>query len=205
MRNFTKKFLAGLLGGAMIFTGAQVMAAPPDMPEQDNAWQEEAASRVGGWAKYFSEKYGVNSADIEKAMHDGVHIRDIHSAALLSKLSGKSFYDVLAMHVGWDKVADKLGVTHEQVKTFVEQERDEEFAKRAGIDVNTLKSLLKDGYDLRDIDIAGKIAKASGKNIKTVLDKRKINNSWDDVAKSFGVDMKKIMPPPPGHGHHRQK
>ena len=69
--------------------------------------------------------------------------------------------------------------------------------------MQTFRALLKDGYNHRDIDIAGKIAKASGKNIKTVLAKREINNTWADVAKSFGVDLKKIMPPPPAH-HHRK-
>ena len=202
MRDFKKKFIAGLLGGALLLTGTQTFANPPEPPEQDNAWQEEAAANIGGWAKYFSDKYGVDSAQVESAMNDGVHIEDIRNAAILSKLSGKSFSDVLAMRVDWAQVADKLGVTREQLKNFYEQERDEAFAKRAGIDVSTFKSLVKDGYDPRDIDIAGKIAKASNKNIKDVLGKRKINNTWDDVAKSFGVDMKQIMPPP---GHHRNK
>ena len=202
MRNFTKKILAGILGGTLIFTGAQALAAEPDASDIDRAWQEEAAQNIGGWAKYFSDKYGIDAAQIEQAMHNGVHIEDIKHAAVLSKLSGKNFSDVLAMKVDWSQIADKLGVTHEQIKNFYEQERDEAFAKRAGIDIGTFKSLLKDGYDPRDIDIAGKIAKASGKDIKTVLGKRKINNTWGDVAKSFGVDMKQIMPPP-GHGHQR--
>ncbi len=210
MRNFTKKFLVGLLGGAMLFAGTQAFAAQPEMADRDNSWQEEAATKIGGWAKYFSDKYGIDSAQIEKALNDGVHIDDVRNAAILAKLSGKNFSDVLAMKVDWPQVAEKLGVTHEQIKNFYEQERDEAFAKRAGIDVQTFKSLIKDGYRPRDIDIAGRIAKASGKNIKTVLDKRKINNTWDDVAKSFGVDMEKIMPPPPEHpqvhkpDHHRE-
>ncbi|MBR2734197.1 MAG: hypothetical protein IKD80_08170 [Selenomonadaceae bacterium] len=199
MRNITKKILAGILGGALIFTGANAFAAEPDASDFERAWQEEAAQNIGGWAKYFSDKYGIDGAQIERAMHDGVHIEDIKHAAVLSKLSGKNFSDVLAMKVDWSQVADKLGITHDQIKNFYDQERDAEFAERAGIDVGTFKSLLKDGYQLHDIAIAGKIATASGKDIKTVLGKRKINNTWGDVAKSFGVDMKKIMPPPPAH------
>ena len=199
--NIRKKILAGLLSGALLLTGTAAFANPPEpSPEQEKAWQEEAAVNIGGWAKYLNEKYGVDNAQVEKALNDGVHIEDVRTAAILAKLSGKSFSEVLAMKVDWFQVAEKLGVTREQVKNFYEQERDEHFAKSAGIDVKTLQSLIKDGYDMRDIDIAGKIAKASGKDIKSVLGKRKINNSWDDVAKSFGVDMKQIMPPP---GHHR--
>ena len=195
--NFRKKLLVGFLGGMMIFSGGVVNAAPPEAP--DEAWQTEMEMNRGGWAKYFSDKYGVDSAQIDKALKDGVHIEDIRHAAVLSKLSGKNFSDVLAMKVDWIQVADKLGVTREQLSEFFQQEREEHLAKRAGVDVKTLKNLLKDGYDPRDIAIAGKIAQASGKNIKSVLDKRRINNTWDDVAKSFGVDLKKILPPPPKH------
>lgn len=202
MRNLKKKLLAGLLCGAMIFTGAQTFAAPnddADRADREAKWQQEAAERIGGWSKYFAERYGLNSAEIEKAFADGVHIEDIKNAALLAKLSGKSFSDVLAMKVDWPQVAQKLGVTREQIKNFHDNERDEAFAKKSGLDVSAYKSLLKDGYRPHDIDIAARIAKASGKDIKTVLGSRKINNTWGDVAKSFGVDIKTIMPKPPGH------
>ena len=202
MRNFKRKLLAGILSGALIFTGAQALAAPDEPDEPDAVWQEEAAANRGGWAKYFAEHYGVDAAQIEQALNDRVHIEDIRSAAILAKLSGKNFSDVLAMKVDWPQVADKLGVSHEQVRKFYDDERDEFFAKRTGLDVNTFKGLLKDGYHPRDIDIAARIAKASGKPVKSVLEKRKINNTWGDVAKSFGVDIKTIMPPP---GHHGQR
>lgn len=201
--NMKKKLLAGLLSGALLLTGSQALANPPEMPDDDKAWQEEEAAHVGGWAKYISKKYSVDSAQVEAALNNGVHISDVKFAAVLSKLSGKSFSEVLAMKFDWFQVAEKLGVTHEQVKEFFENERDEHFAKLAGIDTKTFKSLIKDGYNPHDIMIAGKIAQESNKNIKNVLDKRKINNTWEDVAKSFGVDMKKIMPSPPHPEHSR--
>ena len=199
MFDFRKKLFIGILSGAMILSGG-VSSAAPEMPGFDETWQEESLNNHGTWAKYFSERYGVDAAQIEKALSDGVHIGDIRQAAVLAKLSGKSFSDVLAMRVDWPQVSEKLGVTHEQIAEFFQKECEEYFAKRTGIDVKTLKALLKDGYAPHDIDIAAKIAKASNKNIKSVLEKRRINNTWEDVAKSFGVDMKKIMPPP-GHPH----
>ena len=194
-----KKILAGLLGGALLLTGSQALANPSEMPEQN--WQEEEITHVDNWTKYFSEKYGVDSAQVEAALNEGVHIKDIRHAAILAKLSGKSFSDVLSMKVDWFQVADKLGVTREQVQEFFQQERDEHFAAEAKTDVKTFKALLKDGYDPHDIMIGGRIANAANKNIKSVLEKRRINNTWDDVAKSFGVDMKKIIPPK--HPHHK--
>ena len=199
--NIKRKILTGILSGALLLTGAQALANPPEMPDDDKFWEEEATAHVGGRAKYISEKYGVDAAQVETALKDGVHIEDIKSAAVLAKLSGKSFSEVLAMKVDWAQVAEKLGVTREQLKAFHEQERDEHFAKMACVEVKTFKSLLNDGYNPHDIMIAGKIAQASNKNIKSILDKRKINNSWDDVAKSFGVDLKNLMP----HGHPHSK
>lgn len=204
MHNLSKKILAGLLGGAILFTGVQTFAATDDTADKgERRHRMERTHNPADTAKYFADKYGVDAAQVEAALNERVHMEDIRYAAILAKLSGKSFSEVLAMKVDWPQVADKLGVTREQLKTFHKQEREESLAKRAGIDINTLRGLLKDGYDPRDIAIAGKIAKASGKDIKTVLNKRKINNSWDDVAKSFGVDMKKIMPPPPHERHRR--
>ena len=101
------------------------------------------------------------------------------------------------MKVDWSQVAEKLGVTREQLANFQRQQQTEMLALNAGVDVKTVESLLKDGYHPQDILVAGKIAKAAGKDIKSVLGKRKINNTWVDVAKSFGVDAKKILPPPP--------
>ena len=197
--NIKKKLLVGLLSGAMIFSGSQTFANENEMPEYD--WQAHEQADVSFWTKAVAERYGVDAAQVKAAIDNGVHFEDIQHAAVLAKLSGKSFSEVLAMRVDWMQVAQKLGVTREQVENFYKQEREKHFAKRANIDVKTLQALLKDGYDPRDIEIAGKIAKASDKNIKSVLDKRKINNSWEDVAKSFGVDMKKIMPHPERHSY----
>ena len=202
--NLKKFFLAGILSGAMIFScGAS--AAPSEMPDGDDIWQEEEAAHKGGWAKYFSEKYGVSSAQIEKAFKDGAHPADIRQAAILAKLSGKNFSDVLAMKADWPQVAKNLGVTREQLDEFIKQERAELFAKKTGLDVKTFQALIKDGYKPHDIAVAAQISKAANKNVKTVLEKRRINNTWNDVAKSFGVDMKKIMPKDHRHyGYHRK-
>ena len=201
-----KKILMGLLSGALLFTGSQALANPNEMPaemiEQEQSWQEKEAERIGGWSKYLSEKDGVDSAQVETALNNGVHIKDVKHAAVLAKLSGKGFSEILAMKVDWQQVADKLGVSREQVKTFYEQERVEYFAKMASIDTKTFDSLYKDGYNPHDIMIAGRIANAAGKNVKNVLEKRRINNTWEDVAKSFGVDLQKLIPPDhPKQGH----
>ena len=200
--NFKKKLLAGILGGAMLFSFGTSFAAPP---ETDEICREESFAQSSDREKYFSEKYGISSAQIEQAFKDGARPADIRQAAILAKLSGKSFSEVLAMKVDWPQVAQKLGVTREQVKELIEQERTEFFIKQTGLDTKTFQSLVKEGYHPHDIAIAAKISKAANKNVKSVLEKRKINNTWGDVAKSFGVDLKSITPKDHWHrGHHHK-
>ena len=40
--------------------------------------------------------------------------------------------------------------------------------------------------------MAARIAKETDKDIQIVLDSKKINNTWWDVAKEFGVDVSKL-------------
>ena len=197
MLNFKTKFLTGLLSGALLLTGSQAFANPSEMPPPMMMNEEQVAENLNGWVKHFTDEYGVDSAQVEAALKDGVNIRDVQFAAVLSKLSGKSFSDVLAMKTDWFQVAEKLGVTRAQVEEFTRQQMSAKLAKESFTDVKTVQSLIKDGYHPQDIAMAGKIANAAGKDIKSVLSKRKINNTWGDVAKSFGLDAKKFMPPEP--------
>ena len=197
MLNFKTKFLTGLLSGALLLTGSQAFANPSEMPPPMMMNEEQVAENLNGWVKHFTDEYGVDSAQVEAALKDGVNIRDVQFAAVLSKLSGKSFSDVLAMKTDWFQVAEKLGVTRAQVEEFTRQQMSAKLAKESFTDVKTVQSLIKDGYHPQDIAMAGKIANAAGKDIKSDLSKRKINNTWGDVAKSFGLDAKKFMPPEP--------
>ena len=190
--NFKNKIVAGLLSGALLFTGAApVFAAPPQWNAEED---QELAANIDGWTNYLTKKYGVDSLQVRAALTQGVHIRDIQIAAVLSKLSGKSFSDVLSMKMDWIQVAEKLGVTREKIDEFYRQQMGEQLAQDSAVDINTLRTLLKEGYKPRDLVIAGRIAKLSGKDIKTVLAKRKINNTWRDVAKSFGLSFEQLMP-----------
>ena len=191
-----KKKVAIILSGALLFTGAAPVFAAPHPHAMNVEENQEFAANIDGWTTYLTEKYGVDASQVRAALTRGVHIRDIQIAAMLSKLSGKSFSDVLAMKMDWQQVAEKLGVTREKIDELYRQQMDEQLAHVSNVDVKTVQSLLKDGYNPRDIAIAGRIAKAAGKDIKSVLAKRKINNTWRDVAKSFGVDVHKLMPRP---------
>ena len=48
--------------------------------------------------------------------------------------------------------------------------------------------------------MAAVLAKESGKDVQAVLDMKKINNRWSDVADQLGVDKSKLRPE--GAPHH---
>ena len=203
MTKIKQKVIAGILSGAMIFGGGLAInsaQARNHFSEHQNFQErherhEMTDEQLNEFAQKISERYGVNQAEVLAALQNHNHFEDVRIAAKLSKLSGKSFSEVMAMKVDWKQVAEKLGLTHEQIEDSMKAEMLEGLAERSKLDQKTVESLLKDGYHPHDITCAGIIANESGKNVKSVFSKRKINNSWDDVAKEFGVDLKKVMKP----------
>lgn len=165
---------------------------------EDFQFSEE---QIADFAKKIADHYGVDQYEVAAALRENTHFGDIRQAATLAKLSGRSFSEVLAMKNDWHQVADKLGVTREQFDAFMKDEMLGWLAQRSKLDTKTVQSLLDDGYNPRDICAAGIIASESGKSVKNVLSKRKINNSWKDVAKEFNVDAKKLFG---GNRQHRQ-
>lgn len=205
MNTFTKKIIAGILSGAIIFTGgflsfAQAAGNSENRPQQRQEHHQFSDEQINEFAKAVADNYGVSQAEVEAALRNRTHFEDIRTAAALAKLSGKSFSEVLAMKVDWRQVAEKLGVTSQQFEEFMKAEMLEGLAKRSKLDAKTVESLLKERYNPHDITIAGLIANASGKNVKTVLSKRKINNNWEDIAKELNVDLNKLMDSERGRG-----
>ena len=105
----------------------------------------------------------------------------------------------------WPDIGKELGVKPEQVRALLNDMTADRMAKHGNIDKNRALSLLNEGYQARDIEMAAKLAKLSGKDIKTVLGMKKINNRWGDVAQQLGVDKSALRPDGqrgafPGHG-----
>lgn len=213
MNTLKKKLLAGILSGAIIFTGGMtlnlVQAAPSATEQQQERPRHErrqmSDEKISEFAKKVADNYGVNQAEVETALKNRTKFEDIKIAASLAKISGKPFSEVLAMKVDWQQVAEKLSVTREQMEDLVKSEMLEGLAQRSKLDIKTVESLLKEKYNPRDITMAGIIANASGKNVKSVLSKRKLNNSWKDVAKEFNVDLEKLKDSERGGRHGRNR
>ena len=194
------KLLLGMTLGALLLGGgifgyvhAQTQAqqsnrlvcasARPGAPLRE-VGPAEAAERI-------ADAFGVNKAEVQKAIEAKRDFRDIGRAAMLAKVSGKSFAEVLELKKKdntWRDVERGLGVKHEQMQgAFCELEA-RHLSEQSIVDQETALQLIKNGYEGHDIRAAAVLARASGKDIQSVLDLKKINNHWYDVAKELGVD-----------------
>ena len=186
-----KKMLAGIVAGAlMVGTGfgllsGQAQAAetvakggerqnPPHMMQGHKGGQHPMMNvNADDVAKRLHEAFGVSEAEVKEAVNNKRDFQDIGQAAMLSKISGKSFKEVLAMKTAdkrWPDVGKALGVTPEQFRKQMNEMTADRMAKRGDIDKAKALTLLNNGYRAQDISMAAKIAKLSGKDLQAVLD-----------------------------------
>lgn len=213
-----KKMLAGMVAGALMaglgfgILGGQAQAAdhavqresgqpcPPPMHGHRGGQPPMMQRSADDIAKQLHDTFGVNEQEVKAALDEHKDFRDIGQAAMLSKISGKSFKDVMSMKTDdkhWPEVGQALGVTREQISAQMNEMTAARMAERGNVDKDTALKLLNNGYQVQDISMAGKLAKISGKDIQAVLDMKKINNRWGDVAEQLGVDREQLRPERP--------
>lgn len=178
MKTFAKKIFAGLIAGALIFAGIGEVSARSAPVQTENEM----------WAREVSVRYGVSEKEILNALEAGKRHEDIDTAAMLSKISGKSLTNVLNMKADWHDVMKRLGITREKYRAALKEVAIQDLARRSELSESTVKNLLENHYFPRDIEIAGRLAKASGKDVQEILDSKKINQRWVDVAEQLNVD-----------------
>ena len=209
-----KKMLAGIVAGALMMGAGfgilegQAQAAdknvqtgqacpPPMMKGHRGGQPPMMRMSADDVAKQLNKTFGVSEKEVKAAIDDKKDFHDIGQAAMLAKISGKSFKEVLAMKTAdkhWPEIGQELGVTCEQVQAQMNEMTAVRMAEKGDVDKDTALKLMNDGYRAHDIGMAAKIAKLSGKDIQSVLDMKKINNRWGDVAQQLGVDRDKLRP-----------
>ena len=217
MRLVSKKtvaiFVLGVfaLAGAALSPLAQANGAEKARPALEKRQHDPAKA-----AQRLAETYGISKDTVLTRVNSGASIRDIHRAAFLAKASGKTFDEVLDLKTGdntWKDVTNNLGVTKEQTKATFHGLSADRLSAKLGFDRATVLGLLEQGYRTRDIAVAGLLADNADKTPASVLEMKKINNTWRDVADSLGIsdetlkqDMLKLRQAF-GHGgrHHRSK
>lgn len=151
-------------------------------------------------AKHLSEMFNVSETEVKQAIDAKKDLFDIGQAAMFAKISGKSFNDVMAMRDSgktWEQIGDALNIMEDDVQRELDKIEIMHITMRGDVDGKTANALYEEGYAPRDIDAAGIIAKASGKDVREVLERKTMKNSWKDVAKAFGVDPALVKPERP--------
>lgn len=215
MKITQRKMIAGIVAGLVLTAGGfGVLSAQSQ--SQDGAQHRMFAKgeRPDGQmpqmdaseaAKHIAETFGVDESQVKNAIENKKDFRDIGQAAMIAKVSGKSFDEVMALKTddkNWRDIGESLGVTREKVEEVRQSMTAQHLSQDGDIDESKALSLLKKGYEPRDIECAAALAKASGKDIQSVLDRKKINNRWGDVAKELGVDANVLPKKFHGYGPH---
>ena len=215
MRLVSKKSAIAVALGALLLVGA---AAPifAQAAQGDQARPAKAQHQIdpAKAAARLADVYGIDQAAVQARLQSGSSLRDVNRAAFLAKASGKSFDEVLALKKSdntWKDVANSLGVTREQMKATRQGMTADRLSAKLDLDRATALDLLGQGYKARDVAMAGLLAQNTDKPIASVLDQKKINNTWRDVAQNLGVsddtmkqDMQKMRQAFGGQrGHHR--
>lgn len=150
-------------------------------------WSEKDSA---AFAEDVAETYGVNADEVKAAVKDKRDFREIHHAAMLAKVSGKSFADVLGMmnkDTDWRELETKLDITPEKWRAAQDEVMAHRLADGDTLSEADARALLSEGYRVRDIERAAYLAKASSRSVRDVLAMKKINNRWSDVADALGV------------------
>lgn len=215
MKITQRKMIAGIVAGLVLTAGGfGVLSAQSQ--SQDGAQHRMFAKgeRPDGQmpqmdaseaAKHIAETFGVDESQVKNAIENKKDFRDIGQAAMIAKVSGKSFDEVMALKTddkNWRDIGESLGVTREKVEEVRQSMTAQHLSQDGDIDESKALSLLKKGYEPRDIECAAALAKASGKDIQSVLERKKINNRWGDVAKELGVDANVLPKKFHGYGPH---
>ena len=131
MQRKNHKMLAGLLAGAVLLAGGvglyHVQATPAAAQTQTLQGREQRPQPdMDKVAAYMAKTFGVDEDEIRQALRDHSDFRDVGYAAMLARISGKPFQDVLAMKTEsnhWRDVREQLGVTPKQEHEMHESRR----------------------------------------------------------------------------------
>lgn len=220
MKNSYKKIFVGLAAGAIIATGSAMLLDTANAAAQTNrtrpvvTQEQPPRFNLNEMAQKLATDCNVNAEEIVSYCNNGGYFREACEAAHIAKLSGRSFNDVVNAKTNannWQQVAEQFGVTREELQNERRSMMANQIAAGSNINAAAAMQLLQEGYDSRDIEIAARLAAASGKDVHAVMEMKKVNNRWSDVAKELGVDASVIRPQRPNgndgmsygrhHGH----
>ena len=186
MRWTQRKIVAGVVAGLVLTVGGFGMLSAQSQDKTDLrprycVTQDERPDgqppkmTTDEVAQHIAESFGVDAKQVKSALDEQKDFRDIGRAAMLAKISGKSFADVMALKTDdkdWRDIESSLGVTREKVRQLRIEMTAKDLSRDGVIDEEGALKLLKDGYEPWDISCASILAEAAGKDIQSASTSR---------------------------------
>lgn len=191
-----KKAIVLALAGAFIVTGIGItqlphsvaLAATQKLEQKDHRQSSDFNPEV--MAQNIQDSFGIDKQVILDYNKQGWKMHDLHRAALFAYASEKPISDILnakTMTNDWKDVGESLGVTREKMHTVMQTIMSKKMATNLDVDSAVISSFLSQGYHPRDIAMAVTLSKHSAKTIDEVINMKKINNRWSNVATALGI------------------
>ena len=89
-----KKIFVGMLASMFLVSGAVGLPLSQAAPQPDNQAQEAPAmtkAELDELAADVAKQYGVSQSEVRSSLSKGLFLDDVYYAAMLAKLSGKSY------------------------------------------------------------------------------------------------------------------
>lgn len=209
MSSLAQKTIAIVLAGVFILASAASLSVEAAAGGKLKHKKEVNPARV---TARMSEVYGVSQVALLKYHAGGMKFSELQRAAYFASISGKSLDEVIALKGDdktWKDVSQTLNISKEQHKAQRQKLFAARLQQRTGIAKETSLAMLQEGCKLRDVAMAGVLAKHSGKSASEVINMKQNDRKWRDVATELGMDKqqfskalkqtKSLLP----HRHHR--
>jgi len=163
-------------------TQAQQQVQPPKMTDE--------------MATQAAAKLGIDKQLLIDFQNKGNNIRDLHMAMVVADASQHTLTEVLTAKINgssWPDLCKSYNLDESKLHQIEQDHMAKKLATEISVKEDTIKLLLGNGYQPQDIVMASILADKSNKDIQSVLDLKKINNRWQDVAKNLNVSDSDIQ------------
>ena len=188
MKMRIKKLVAVVLAGVFLLTGAAGMTAEA-AGGKVMCHKVPDPARVTAW---MSETYGVSQVALLKHYAGGMKLRDLQRAAYYAAVSGKTLDEIITLKNDkqtWREVGRSLAITKEQHKALRQKLFAGRLQQRTGVLKESSLALLQSGKKMRDVAVAGFLAKHSGKKLEDIIALKTKDKKWRAVGAELGIEQ----------------
>lgn len=190
-----KKAIILAIAGAFAATGIaaplmQTVSASAKTTTKTEQAQAQPPKMTDEMAAQAAQKLGIDKQLLIDFQAKGNNIRDLHMAMVVADASQHTLTEVLTAKINgssWPELCKSYNLDETKLHQIEQDHMAKKLATEISVKEDTIKLLLGNGYQPQDIVMASILADKSNKDIQSVLDLKKINNRWQDVAKTLNV------------------